>query len=121
MSKDQSFKALQREALQRKIDAYLAKGGHIEKVPPGVSGVPEGGDWRRSARGSAFTPGSPRKPEVDRTPLTRVMATIDARKQQQRQKQQRQKNRVRLQRREPRRKLIYDDFGEPLRWQWVDE
>ncbi|WP_111656119.1 hypothetical protein [Isoalcanivorax indicus] len=116
MSKDLSFKAQQREALQRKIDAYLAKGGRIETVPPGVSGAPTGGDWQRPARRAGFTPGSPRKPEVDRTPLTRVMATIDARKQ-----QQRRKNRVRLQRRQPRRKLLYDDFGEPLRWQWVDE
>jgi hypothetical protein len=23
--------------------------------------------------------------------------------------------------RQPKKKMIYDDFGEPLRWEWVDE
>ncbi|MBZ2188411.1 hypothetical protein K8B33_04850 [Alcanivorax sp. JB21] len=109
MAKDLSYKAQQREALRRKIDDYLSHGGRIKEVAPGVSGAHHGGDWRRHPSGEQ------KPPPQERIPLNHVIAAIEARKQ-----ARRSSSRVTL-RRKPRRKLIYDDFGEPLRWQWVDE
>ncbi len=49
--------------------------------------------------------------QASRTDLSQVAATIDARKH----KPKRQRLNPR-----PQRKLLYDDFGEPLRWVWQD-
>ena len=113
--KEMSFKARQRDQLQRQIDEFLSRGGHIRQVPAGASGAPVGGDWRHQHFSPRQAPANDTTPPP-RVPLHHVIATIEARKQARRQKPARLKAR-----RGPRRKLIYDDFGEPLRWQWVDE
>ncbi len=51
-------------------------------------------------------------PRATRTDLSQVAAAIDARK-------KRGKRRS-AKRTGPRRRLVYDDFGEPLRWVWED-
>jgi hypothetical protein len=52
------------------------------------------------------------EPKTDRTYVPEVVAALEARK---------QKPAVsKAKPRRPRKKLIYDDFGEPLRWEWVD-
>jgi hypothetical protein len=114
--KEMSFKARQRDQLQRQIDEFLSRGGHIRQVPNGASGAPAGGDWRHQHFTPRQAPAGDATATPPRVPLTHVIATIEARKQARRQKPPRIKAR-----RAPRRKLIYDDFGEPLRWQWVDE
>lgn len=105
--KVRSGKEQQRQRMQRETERYLAGGGHIQRVPNGVSG--------RDARAPgnhhplSFASGSP----ATRTDLSAVVAAIDARK-------RKPAPAVRRARR-VRRKLIYDDFGEPLRWVWDDK
>lgn len=85
----------------------MAKGGQIRQVPSGTSGAdPVNG---KSHQTVLFN--GPRNQA--RTDLSQVAATIDARKHKPR--------RQRLTPSRPRRKLVYDDFGEPLRWVWQDQ
>lgn len=59
-----------------------------------------------------FTEGQGPRP---RTPALEVLATIDARR------KHRHKPATKASpRRQPRKKIIYDDFGEPLREVWED-
>lgn len=88
------------------MERFLSKGGQIQQVASGVTGAdPVSGKGHQTA---LFT--GPRS--EPRTDLSQVVATIDARKHKPR--------RPRLTAR-PQRKLIYDDFGEPLRWVWQDK
>ncbi|MCG8394896.1 MAG: hypothetical protein MI745_17615 [Pseudomonadales bacterium] len=101
-----SSKEQQRHRLQRDMERYLAKGGEVHKIPNGVSGAdPVSGKGHQTVLFNG-----PRQPR--RTDLSQVAASIDARKH----KPRRQRLAAR-----PRRKLIYDDFGEPLRWVWQDK
>lgn len=98
-------KEQQRQRLRRELERYLSRGGRIRHVPNGATGHQP--DLPHAARPQPFS-GAPR---VARTDLSEVVAAIDARK----------KKSTRPTRRPmPRRKLIYDDFGEPLRWVWDD-
>lgn len=100
-------KAQIRDEIDRQMQDYLARGGKIEWVARGVSGRID-----NSALGSRpFV-----EPSRDsRTPVTDVVATIEARKKPQ--SISVSSNRPK----KPRKKMLYDDFGEPLRWVWVDE
>lgn len=103
--KVRSSKEQQRQRLRREMERYLARGGLIQRVPSGVTGR----DPQQSGhRPPPFTDG----PRATRTDLSSVVATIDARK--------RKPPPAGRRTRRPRRKLIYDDFGEPLRWVWDD-
>jgi len=103
--KVRSSKEQQRHQLERDMERYLSKGGEIKEIPRGVSGTdPVHGKGHQTVLFNG-----PRQPQ--RTDLSQVAATIDARKHKPR--------RQRLTHR-PTRKLIYDDFGEPLRWVWHD-
>jgi hypothetical protein len=103
--KVRSSKEQQRHQLERDMERYLSKGGKIKEIPRGVSGT----DPVHSKGHQTVLFNGPRQPE--RTDLSQVAAAIDARK-----------HKPRRQRLTPRpsRKLIYDDFGEPLRWVWHD-
>ncbi|SOC27901.1 hypothetical protein SAMN05877962_13134 [Alloalcanivorax xenomutans] len=102
--KVRTTKEQQRERLRRDMERFLSRGGSIKRVPPGTSGEPP-----RGARPLSPFSHTPRPPRTD---LSRLAATIDARK---------HKPKVRRTRSAaPRRRLIYDDFGEPLRWVWGD-
>jgi len=93
------------------MDEYLAQGGHVRKVDPGATGEDPSDPGLR--RQHSFTP----RTAQARTPVPEVIAAIEARKQA---KKHRPRSRSNI-RRQPRRRLVYDDFGEPLRWEWVND
>ena len=105
-------KAELREELQDEIDRFLRRGGQVQEIPRGVSGR-EPGDGPLLPGRRLFI--EPREP---RTQIPEVIAAIDARRQS---SPRRDPARKRKARSSPRRKVIYDDFGEPLREVWVEE
>jgi hypothetical protein len=99
-------KADLRRELDHQVSEYLRSGGQVQEVPRGISG-------RDSAEGplppAPLMTGGERS---DRTYLVEVIAAIEAR---------RKPAPIALKRpRRPQKKLIYDDFGEPLRWTWEE-
>ena len=93
------------QELEQQVQEFLHKGGHVNEVPRGLSG-------RLDANGpliSIFDGSS----QEDRTPLPEVVAAIEARK--------KAPLVAKPQKKRPRKKVILDDFGKPLRWEWVEE
>lgn len=90
--------------LEQQIAEYLGTGGQVNEVPRGLSGRP----YAQGPLVSIFEGTS----HEDRTPLPDVVAAIEARKKPQHQ---------RLHKPRPRKKVILDDFGQPLRWEWVED
>lgn len=92
--------------MQQKIADFLSKGGHVTEVPSGISG--------RESTKEPLKPDSIafHEPKTERTYVPEVVATLEARKTKKAPEKPRSKR--------PKKKLIYDDFGEPLRWEWVD-
>lgn len=98
-------KAQIRDELERQVSHYLSDGGEVTVVPNGVSGNEDNANlFRQTAQ---F------EPKKARTPVTEVIQQLDARK--------KSKSAPLRSRRGPRRKLITDDFGEPLRWVWDEK
>lgn len=103
-----SHKELQRQRLKRQTDEFLARGGRIRQIDAGTSGEPDNNPRRRTmVFEGARTP---------RTYVPEVVAAIEARR-----KLKRKASPARRLQKRPRKKMIYDDFGEPLRWEWVDD
>jgi len=91
--------------MEQQVQDFLHQGGQVNEVPRGLSGRLDA----NSPLISIFDGSS----QEDRTPLPEVVAAIEARKKPQlapKPKKQR-----------PRKKVILDDFGQPLRWEWVEE
>lgn len=105
-------KAETREELQQEMDRFLAQGGDVETVPRGVSGK-EPGDAPLFLNGRLFV-----EPKATRTLIPEVVAAIESRRTAMRNRKPVRK-RSRLP--QPRHKIIYDDFGEPLRKVWVED
>jgi len=105
-------KADMRAELDREMEQFLQQGGHVENIPQGISGK-DPGDAPLFLNSRLFI-----EPRGSRTPLPEVVAAIEARR---KLKPQRGPQSKRKRRPQPRRKLIYDDFGEPLRKVWVEE
>lgn len=105
MEKPES-KAQIRTQIARQIDDYLNKGGAVEAVPRGISGRD---DTAALPLSRVFFEG----PKAQRTLVPEIVAALESR----RLKPTITKSKPR----QPRKKIIYDDFGEPLRWVWVDE
>ncbi len=101
--KVRNSKEQQRYRLERDMERFLSEGGSISEVPNGVSGA----DAVSGKGHQTVLFNGPR--QAQRTDLSQVAATIDSRKH----KPRRQRLNAR-----PQRKLVYDDFGEPLRWVW---
>ena len=99
-------KADLRVELQAQIDAYTRLGGEINQVPRGLSG-------RDNPQESLQTPLFD-GPKTSRTPIPEVIAALDSRSQ----KNTGSKKPGLTRRKE---KIIFDDFGEPLRKVWVEE
>ena len=111
MKKPVSKEDIRRE-LQREIDSFLEQGGRVENVPTGTSGKdPETPPLYLNRR--LFI-----EPRTTRTHIPEVIAAIDARREEQKRRSPSPKRRRTKQ---PKRKIIYDDFGEPLRKVWVDD
>lgn len=95
-----------RRELDRQVDSYLREGGAVQEIPRGISG--------RDATDGPL-PNAPFVGPGERNPreyLTDVIAGIEARR-----KPPEQPKRIS---RRPRKKYIYDDFGEPIRWVWEE-
>lgn len=96
-----------RSQIEQQIDDYLKQGGQVEQVTQGVSG-----------RDGATGPINPNitfdQPKQERTYIPDVIAALDERKKPKTAVKQKRKTKA-------RKKIIYDDFGEPLRWEWVEE
>lgn len=99
-------KAQLRQLLEQEMEAFLQKGGQVAEIPRGVSG-------REALNGPLRPEHSDSPPREDRTYLNEVVAAIEARK--------RPPSKPATGRKRPRKRMIYDDFGEPLRWEWVEE
>lgn len=92
------------QELEQQITDYLQSGGQVQEVPRGLSG-------RADATGPLVNifDGSSHE---DRTPLPEVVAAIEARKKPGSDKPHKKR---------PRKRVILDDFGQPLRWEWVED
>lgn len=92
-----------RAEMEKEINSFLKDGGQINTVDQGVSGRESNSNLNHTI---AFTPGEFKT----RTLVNDTVKTIDERKQ--------QKKQVSATPRKPRKKIIYDDFGEPIREVW---
>ncbi|PCJ90609.1 MAG: hypothetical protein COA46_10625 [Porticoccaceae bacterium] len=99
-------KADLRVELQRQMNNYARLGGEIQQIPTGVSG-------RENPHESLKIPLF-NEPKINRTPVPEVIAALDTRRSQKTTKKKPEKS-------VPQEKIIYDDFGEPLRKVWVDK
>ena len=95
-----------RAELDRETADYVGHGGVVENVPRGKSG----NETNRNLFGSFGANSQPQK----RTSLDDVVKVLDERK-------VGEKTKSMPKRSGPRKKLITDDFGDPLRWVWVED
>lgn len=103
MSKRPS-KAELRKQLDDEVQHFIEHGGEVQELPRGATGLVDG-------RYQAL--GFDRKSET-RTDVTEVLKTIDQRREQQR----KPKPTPQKKSQPPQKKIIYDDFGEPIRIVW---
>ena len=96
-------KAEIRAQLQQETQAFLQQGGQVNEVASGETGLING-----TYRNAGFVMNPQRQ---ERTPLNNVLVQIDSRKAE---RQKPTKTTV-VKRNSNRKKVIYDDFGEPLR------
>lgn len=99
-----------RRQLDRETAEFLNRGGAVKEVARGATGLVDG---RYDERSLAFE-----KPREERTPVDDVLIAIDQRREAQRKPARPAGNRS--VRKGPKKKVIYDDFGEPLRVIWED-
>jgi len=99
-------KAQMRRELLAEMESFLAHGGAVKNIPRGVSG--------NTDNKNLFTYISDGPRSNPRTMLTHVVKTLDARKSGKLIPQAPKPSK-------PKKILIKDDFGEPLRWVWSDE
>jgi len=95
-----------RRQLENQMRAYLIEGGRVQEIPRGISG-------RDSTEGPLpMPPFIGDEPREGRTYVNEVVAGIEARR--------KAAAPPKPKPRRPRKKIIYDDFGEPLRWVWEE-
>lgn len=97
-------KADKRAELNKEIERFLSKGGQVDNVEQGVSG--------RENPMKALVPVLFSEKSGERTDARNALQSMDSRKQQKSQTKHHKR---------PKKKPIYDDFGELLRWVWSDE
>ena len=102
--KVRSNKEQQRRRLERATKRFLSEGGAINQVDSGVSGAD-------ALSGRGHQTALFNTPQNTRTDVSNVAAAIDARKHNKRKPTPSRHT-------QPRKELVYDDFGEPLRWVW---
>ncbi|TBR44974.1 hypothetical protein CBF23_000265 [Marinomonas agarivorans] len=100
MIKPKPTKTETRDEIALQVEEFLQRQGKIEQVKMGDSGLVDG---KYHTNHIGFN-----EPKQTRTPLNHVVAEIQNRK-----KPQKMKKR-------PTKKVIYDDFGEPIRWYWEE-
>ncbi len=109
-----------RRHLERQTRSYLKDGGEIRAVPQGVSAVDE-------AVSAIHTPIFTGKPQ-QRTPVNYVIDTLNRRREAQLKREmdeaiaeKRKPKTVQRAKTKPKKEIVYDDFGEPLRVVYRDE
>lgn len=95
-----------RDELEQQMNEYLHKGGAVNSVPQGLSG--------REGASGPLTPIFTGQGTEDRTLLPGVVAAIEARRKPGAFGKSNRRPR-------PKKRVILDDFGQPLRWEWVEE
>ncbi|CAA0118293.1 Uncharacterised protein [Halioglobus japonicus] len=100
-----------RDELIEETERFLKKGGAVNEIPRGLSGN-NPGDPPAFMNRRLFI-----EPKAPRTLVPEVVAAIEARRKEKYRTKPSPKNRLPR----PRRKIIYDDFGEPLRRVWIEE
>lgn len=106
MIKPTKTKAQIRDELADEVNKFLSSGGSVESVPTGISG--------NEKNVNLFATATQFEPKKERTPVTDVVQDLEERKKSS-QPSATKKNRG------PRRKLITDDFGDPIRWVWEED
>jgi hypothetical protein len=101
-----------RAELDQEMERFLKTGGSVETIPRGISGK-NPGDPPVFLNKRLFI-----EPKATRTLVPEVVAAIEERR---KQRFKRSPTPKRSSQPKPKRKIIYDDFGEPLRKIWVDE
>lgn len=104
-------KAQARRELEQQMLEFLHSGGEVENFKMGDSG--------REVTTSPPIPVSFEGPKVERTPVADVVSAIEARRGNSRGNKGKPSTQARP--RKPRKTLILDDFGQPLRWHWVED
>lgn len=95
-----------RNELQNQMNDYLHTGGAVKTVPQGLSG--------REGAGAPLHSIFSGQGSEDRTLVPDVVAAIEARRKSGTLNKSTRRPR-------PKKKVILDDFGQPLRWEWVEE
>ncbi len=108
MIKPKTTKKETRQELESLVDQFIKAQGEIQQVDMGESGLVDG-KYNTSHMGFS-------EPKQDRTPLNHVVAAL----------QQKKHNKPapsshNSPKKKPTKKIIYDDFGDPLRWVWEEE
>jgi len=94
-----------RQQLNQDIEDFLDHGGAVHEFQRGESALING---KLDDRRTGFE-----QPRQERTPLEAEMQAVDARKKPVKPSSEKKSHR-------PRKKVIYDDFGEPVREVWLD-
>ena len=97
-------KAEKRATLLKEIEDFLQSGGKVDEVPQGVSG--------RENPEQALLPVLFSEKAMERTDASKALRSLDQRK--------KQKPASTTKKKRPKKKPIYDDFGELLRWVWEE-
>lgn len=100
-----------RSEIDRQISDYLRQGGEVSQIDRGVSGR---SDSSEPLRPQPFVASGSK---AERTYLNHVVAALDERRRRQSRTQAKPGKVIS----KPRKEMVYDDFGEPLRWRWIDD
>lgn len=95
-----------REQIEQQVSEYLGKGGEVMQIEKGTSAMDLDGSGERPT--SSFF----QQPKAGRTPVTDVVANLEARR------RPTKKSPARKNQPQPQRVPVYDDFGEVIRWVW---
>ncbi|GLS25066.1 hypothetical protein [Marinibactrum halimedae] len=99
-------KAETRAELEADMDRFLSKGGKVDTFSPGISGHEIGVN--------PFQAIPLQRQQQNRTLVNDAIAAIEARRKTPRSVKSKPSPS------KPKRRLITDDFGQPLRWVWED-
>ena len=104
-------KAAVRQELEQATERHLREGGEVSRVPAGASA------WEVGTRPPPSRPLFAEQSK-ERTPLGDVIARLEARREAMK---ARRRQTAKPRRQRARRRIIYDDFGEPIRRVWDED
>jgi hypothetical protein len=107
MIKPKTTKKDTRKELESLVDQFIKAKGEIQQIDMGESGLVDG-KYNTSHMGF-------NEPKQERTPLNHVVAAL------QQKKNSKSSSPAPIPtKKRPKKKIIYDDFGAPLRWVWEE-